>query len=52
MISQAANSQFCGRVPTHFAHQQKDWTGKDITVKGEEDKETEEKETTHNGNNA
>ena len=42
MITQAANSQatFCGRVPTHFAHNQKDWTGKDITVKREEDEQT------------
>ena len=35
-----ALAEFCGRVPTHFAHNQKDWTGKDITVKGEEDKQT------------
>ena len=35
-----ALAEFCGRVPTHFAHKQKDWTGKDITVKGEEDEQT------------
>ena len=45
MISQAA-----GRVPTHFAHKQKDWTGKDITVKGEGEEQTEQNQTTHNEN--
>ena len=35
-------AEFCGRVPTHFAHNQKDWTGKDITVKGEGEEQTEE----------
>ena len=37
-----ALAEFCGRVPTHFAHNQKDWTGKDITVKGEGEEQTEE----------
>ena len=37
--------EFCGRVPTHFAHKQKDWPLAKTTVKGKEKEETEGKET-------